>query len=322
MVGEVYGNSTGFGPSPPLQAPRIVVYTSPDMMSWTNHGLAFTNWSTFPYGTFFTPWVVFNERTQKFVLWFNAYLNGCCDGAWGVATSDDGVRYDVLSFNVSGYWGNKVDGNALFIDDDHTAYLCYTSMSSGQGGHRVSIDKLNADFTASTNENYGLFAEDYVEGAILFKRNGVYYVTYGSCCCFCRGGSGVVVYASTNITGPWVRQPYDVNCQPKSVICGAYGERVLGNLTISAQGIGLSLLPLTDGGVAYLWQGERWLSAAHNDPTCPDECRACSEPANYVKGSGFSYWIPLMFDDTAKPFPYVMPFASFVDLFSLDLKAQ
>jgi len=131
MVGEQYGNSTGFGPSPPLQAPRIVVYTSPDMATWSNRGLAFTNWSTYPYGTFFTPWVIFNERTQMFVMWFNAYLHGCCEGAWGVATSKDGVKYEVLSFNVSGYWGSNVDGNALFVDDDQTAYLCYTSMSSG-----------------------------------------------------------------------------------------------------------------------------------------------------------------------------------------------
>lgn len=52
----------------------------------------------------------------------------------------------------------------------------------------------------------------YVEGAQLFKRAGVYYLAYGSCCCFCRGGSGLVVYQARNISGPWVRQQFDLNC--------------------------------------------------------------------------------------------------------------
>jgi hypothetical protein len=32
--------------------------------------------------TFFTPWVTFNKATGLFVLWFNAYLQGCCNGNW------------------------------------------------------------------------------------------------------------------------------------------------------------------------------------------------------------------------------------------------
>jgi hypothetical protein len=79
------------------------------------------------------------------------------------------------------------------------------------------------------------------------------------------------------------------------------------------QGIGMSLIPLADGGVAYLWSGERWLSAPNNNPSCPDECRPttgeCAEPTDYIKGNGFSYWIPLQFDADGN----VMQFASFVD---------
>ena len=91
MYGEHYGNTTGFGPSPPALFPKIVVYTSPDLSAWTFRGFAITNWSTAPYGTFFTPWAVYNPATKLFVLWFNAYLQGCCSGGWGVATSADGA---------------------------------------------------------------------------------------------------------------------------------------------------------------------------------------------------------------------------------------
>lgn len=74
MYGEHYGNSTGFGPSPPLLYPKIVVYTSPDLSAWTFRGFALNSWPNQPFGTFFTPWVVYNKQTSEFVLWFNAYL--------------------------------------------------------------------------------------------------------------------------------------------------------------------------------------------------------------------------------------------------------
>ena len=101
-------------------------------------------------------------------------------------------------------------------------------------------------------------------------------------------------------------QPLDLNCNSTTPgdICGAYGERTGSPITItgqvrgklqrslpfarvpcrdavvtacawlfSGQGIGMSLIPLADGSTAYLWSGERWLSAPDNNPSCPDECR-------------------------------------------------
>lgn len=156
-------------------------------------------------------------------------------------------------------------------------------------------------------------------GSILFKRNGTYYVSYGSCCCFCRAGSGAVVYAASSIAGPWVPQALDVNCNASLAICGGYGERDTGGIIISAQGIGLSTLPATGGGSIYLWHGERWLSAANNNPTCPDECQpqtgACADLPGYIKGNGYSYWTPLAFDGRGA----VTQFAPFTNSFTLDI---
>lgn len=286
LYGEHYGNSTGDGPSPPLLFPKIVTYTSTDLMAWTFRGFALQDWPTKPYGTFFTPWVVYDKPTRKFVLWFNAYLEGCCAGNWGVATSDDGVNFVALSLNVAGRYAS-VDCNALFVDDDGSAYNFYTSEAED---HKHSIELLTPNKTAIAGTNYGLFPDRYVEGGVLFKRNGLYYAGYGSCCCFCRPGAGWIVYQSKTITGPWMRQPYDLNCNSTdpAKICGGYGDRSGDPITINAQGIGLSLIPLADGSTAYLWHGERWLSAKYNNPTCPDECRpetgVCSEPETYAKG--------------------------------------
>jgi hypothetical protein len=50
LYGEHYGNVTGIGPSPPLMYPKIVVYTSPDLLAWTFQGFALDDWPTKPYG--------------------------------------------------------------------------------------------------------------------------------------------------------------------------------------------------------------------------------------------------------------------------------
>lgn len=181
---------------------------------------------------------------------------------------------------------------------------------------------LTPDYQHLAGRNLGLLTDVYLEGGVLFKRSGVYYIMAGSCCCFCRGGSGAVVYSAASLSGPWTRQPSDVNCgSPDVPICGAYGARIAGNITIAAQGIGLSLIPLADGTTLYLWHGERWLSAPDNNPSCPDECRPetgiCAEPATYIKGHGFAYWIPLAFNDSAGG--AVRQFAPFVSAFEVDL---
>jgi beta-xylosidase len=137
-----------------------------------------------------------------FVAWFNAYPGGCCNGNFGVATSPNGTHFTIHSLNTTGKYP-LVDGNALFVDDDGTAYVIYSSIEEN---HQISIERLTPDYLQSTYENYGFFPDTYVEGATLFKRNGIYYALYGSCCCFCRGGSGVVVFSAASITGPWTRQ--------------------------------------------------------------------------------------------------------------------
>jgi len=251
------------------------------------------------------------------VAWFNYYQNGCCAGGFGIATSSDGIIFTLVHANVTGKY-KDVDCNGLFVDDNGTGYIIYSAIDAD---HKVSIEKLTPDFLGLTGDNFGLFPDRYVEGPILFKRNNLYYVSYGSCCCFCRGGSGAIFFVSESITGPWKRLGNDKNCLNDALVCGAFGDRQGSMLIIPAQGIGLSVFP-TNQGMVYLWHGERWLSAPYNNPTCPDECRPetgiCAEPDRYVKGHGYSYWIPLEFEDSGD----VKQFSPFVTSFKLDLMEE
>ena len=74
-------------------------------------------------------------------------------------------------------------------------------------GHIVSIERLSSDLLSTTHVNVsGFFPDDYVESPSLFKRKGVYYVTYGSCCCGCAEGGGIVIFTAPSVHGPWTRQ--------------------------------------------------------------------------------------------------------------------
>jgi len=311
LYGERYGNSTGFNDR---EVPKLHVYSTTDFKVWLDRGPMIANP---PSGSYFTPMVIYNAKTQTYVVWFNYYPNGCCGGDWGVAQSKTGTNFQIVTLHEKGRYPN-VDCNGLFVDDDGTAYVAYSSIDMD---HMSSIEKLTPDYLHSTKENYGLFPDHYVEGSALWKRNGIYYAAYGSCCCFCRPGSGVVVYSAKNITGPWTRQSTDVNCDTKNnPVCGKYGARITSDsLIIDAQIITVSTLKASDGSSVYLWAGERWLSAPNNNPTCPDECRPetgiCQEPPTYVKGHGYAYWYSLEFGANGE----VKTFQPFVNSFQLDL---
>eukprot|EP00041_Stephanoeca_diplocostata_P017117 m.340699 g.340699 ORF g.340699 m.340699 type:complete len:405 (-) comp20598_c0_seq4:204-1418(-) len=319
--------------------PKLAVYSSEDMTTWKWHGFLHNNtspgwaesgkWPDAPQGEFWSPWAIYDRVHKRVVLWFSATPANCCDAYFGVATSNDGIHFELVTLNGSASVPGSVDGSALLIDDDGAGYVAYTVMNApGQRDHVVAIDRLSPDFLSTSGKQMGTIFPDYfVEGVMLFKRKQWYYVVYGSCCCACAAGSGAVVYASRSISGPWHRQQRDVNCRADVPICAgmpAEGplakERPTGQLTINAQGIGLSVLPLASGDNVYLWHGSRWLSAPEHPPQCPSLCQPavgpCTQPAGYIKGHDYDYWIPLQFDEVTG---MVQQFDEFVDSFVLEL---
>lgn len=103
-------------------------------------------------------------------------------------------------------------------------------------------------------------------------------------------------------------------------------QRPVGQLTINAQGLGVSVLSVVSTThqpeLVYLWHGARWLSAPHNPANCTTLCQPatgqCAQSAQYVKGHDFDYWIPLQFEESGN----VKQFESFVDHFELNLLRQ
>lgn len=315
MYGESYGNQTLATPYPWKSYPRLLVYTSPDMVNWTCRG------DPLPMvgGTLWIPNVIYDKNTHRFIMWLGR-------GGWLSATSHDGIHFTPSGPTFFSRFGAPAgtDGTGLFVDDDGTGYVVFASSPPGidspthpswpgheshahHFGHLVSIEKLTPDLLHTTYVNVsGFFPDDFVESPALFKRNGFYYVTYGSCCCGCAEGGGIVVFSSKSIKGPWTRQsPHsDINCRNSSApICGGFELRKneLHSLVYNAQWWGPSFIPLSSGETAVMFVGRRWLSGPNHPPGCNDICgnggkRELCRSSTYFLKTDFSVWYPLEFD--------------------------
>jgi hypothetical protein len=253
LYGTAYGKTDGFG-----QANRYRCYSSPDLMNWKAEGDLL---KAPPAGVYYRPYVVYNAKTRKYVLWYNWYPT-LWNGQFGVAVSDTPQGpFTIHNANVR-VSQPKPGDLGVFVDDDATAYVIYTSIAKG---HAISVEKLTDDYLVSTQENSGILGAG-CEAPVLFKRQGTYYALFDNCCCFCPGGAGVRVYTASKPLSPYTtKEKSNINRDAKGVPI------------IHAQQTHVALLP-TPTGTAYVWMGDRWQST-------PDK----------IKGHDFQYWAPLEF---------------------------
>ena len=140
LYGTAYGTNDGYNP-----ANRFRVYSSPDLEQWTLAGELFKDQ---PAGIYYRPYVVFNPKTRKFVLWYNWYPRQW-DGQTGVAISDTPAGpFTIVNSNVRLSCSHAGDGS-LFVDDDGTGYYIYTAIDKG---YAVRVERLTPDYLGSTGE--------------------------------------------------------------------------------------------------------------------------------------------------------------------------
>lgn len=321
LYGEFYGNLTGsaFANGGWGAAPQLAVYSSPDLVTWTFRGHLFN--ASVPSDSTYTKWIpTALVQNDTITLWFGS-------GAWSTATSRDGVAFDLAHRYETSRLGGSTDGTGLLLDDDGAGYVAFSALSSGgalKGGHLVSIERLAPDLLSSSRVNVtGFFPLDYVESSSLFKRGSIYYLLTPSCCCACRGGSGLAVYTATSMTGPWALQAHsDINCGADVAICGAFGARQVGraDIVFNAQWWSVNVIPLAGGDSAYILTGRRWLSGAGNNASCDDMCDNDGRPfapcvnAGYKLRDDLDVWYPLEFAGDGSILP-LRP----LDSFTLDL---
>jgi hypothetical protein len=247
------------------------VYTSTDMVHWTDRGFLFdastTTWQTrcngSSYGCF-RPHVIYNASTNQYVLWINSYDNASGYHVF-TSTSPLGPFSEVAEPTLAVQGTGKAVNNGdfgLFVDSDGTAYIVYTSIANQAS---LYVEQLNASYTSGTGNNTRV-GQSGVESPDIFKYNNTYYLVYGPSCPYCNNAK-TEYSTATSLPGTW-SAPTTINAN-----------------SCAGQASFVALLPTPDG-TTYMYASDLWNKGAHNEAL-----------ANY-------FWTPLTFnsDGSIQPF--------------------
>lgn len=175
-----------------------LLYTSTDMVNWTDHGVVASlksfDWVKRDNGAWAEQVV---ERNGKFYMYCPIHGNGI-----GVLVSNSpyGPFKDPLGKPLvwqKEHW-DDIDPT-VFIDEDGQAYMYW-------GNPNCYYVKLNEDMISYSGDIVKLkeTPEHYQEGPWFYKRNGHYYLAFASTCC----PEGIGYAMSDSSTGPWKTKGY------------------------------------------------------------------------------------------------------------------
>ena len=175
-----------------------LLYTSTDMVNWTDHGVVASlksfDWVKRDNGAWAEQVV---ERNGKFYIYCPIHGKGI-----GVLVSDSpyGPFKDPLGKPLvwqKEHW-DDIDP-IVFIDEDGQAYMYW-------GNPNCYYVKLNEDMISYSGDIVKLkeTPEHYQEGPWFYKRNGHYYLAFASTCC----PEGIGYAMSDSPTGPWKTKGY------------------------------------------------------------------------------------------------------------------
>ncbi|MFC2138934.1 glycoside hydrolase family 43 protein [Bacteroidota bacterium] len=169
-----------------------LLYTSTDMVNWTDHGVVASlkdfKWVQHDNGAW-APQCI--RRNNKFYL-YCPMPHGTGIGVL-VADSPYGPFKDPIGKALIKNSVHDIDPSVL-IDDDGQAYLYW-------GNPKVYFVKLNEDMISYSGEiqQDPKTPDNYQEGPWVWKRNGHYYMAYASTCC----PEGIGYAMSNSPIGPW-----------------------------------------------------------------------------------------------------------------------
>ncbi len=195
--------------APYAEQVRFDAFSSPDLVHWTRHaGVLKKEAISWAREAMWAPSVVENGGKYYFFFSANDIKNNDEIGGIGVAVADrpEGPYRDLLGKPLVGEFHNGAQpiDQFVFKDDDGTWYMIYG------GWKHANIVRLKDDFTGVLPLADGTLykeitpAPEYVEGSLMFKRDGRYYFMWS------EGGWGEpgysVAYAIADApTGPFKR---------------------------------------------------------------------------------------------------------------------
>lgn len=187
---------------------RVSCYRSKDLVNWEFRNIVLTVNSPSAHHYIRTdyklrganierPKVLYCENTGKFVMWMH-YENGrdynAAQCALAVCDTIDGDYTYLGSFNPV---GNMSRDCTLFKDEDGTAYF----ISSARDNADTVIYRLAEDFLSVDEQVKTLWAGQFREAPVMFRKNGYYFLLSSQCTSW-NPNQGGYAY-SKSITGKW-----------------------------------------------------------------------------------------------------------------------
>jgi len=210
----------------------ITCYSSSDLYNWNNEGIVLAvepaeSGSDIETGCIMErPKVIYNQKTDKFVMFFHLELKGKgYDAARvGIAVADkvsgpyifqkslrpnakcwpknyeEGQNFDeYLKFNFED--GQMSRDMTLFVDDDGKAYHLFSSENNAT----LHIALLSDDYQSHTGVYHRLAPGGYNEAPALFKRGNRYYMITSGCTGWAPNSARL--FTATDIMGNWKEYP-------------------------------------------------------------------------------------------------------------------
>ena len=293
----LYGNKLGTNHDDTFLNCPFSVYSSPNLRDWTYRGNLLKD---APNGYYYRPYVVFNPKTKKYVLWYNWYQK-LWKGNAGVAVSDSPTGPFVVVNRRAHLSGTSPGDGTLFVDDDGTGYYIYTDIAND---YAVRVERLTEDFN-DTSGHGSRFIVYGAEAPLMFRRNNLYYILAGTLCASCKDGAEVGVEIASSPLGPYTFAG-EINHQSGNDTTQASSDTTLeGNKNggndvsgfrrphektdpfIHAQQTWVARIPSLNGVPLYIWTADGWYSTQDG-----------------TRGHDFQYWSPpLQFnaDGTIQP---------------------
>ena len=182
-----------------------LLYTSTDMVNWTDHGVVASlkdfKWVNTDNGAWASQCIY---RNGKFYL-YCPMPNGVGIGVL-VSDSPYGPFKDTIGKPLVKNSIHDIDPT-VFIDDDGQAYMYW-------GNPDLYYIRLNEDMVSYSGEivTESTKPDNYQEGPWVWKHNGHYYLAYASTCC----PEGIGYAMSNSPTGPWEYKGMIVDASEKT----------------------------------------------------------------------------------------------------------
>lgn len=180
-----YGEHKGGPNSPGLQRVDFIgisCYSSENLLDWHYEGLALSaapvgnGHMLEPQNVIERPKVVYNKKTEQFVMWMHVDTADYVYGGIGVAVSKTPIGPFEFLYSTQ---PNKQDSRdmTIFIDQDDIAYLVHSS----NWNKTLNISRLTEDYLKTDGFFISVLTDQEREAPALFRTKDMYYMITSGC---------------------------------------------------------------------------------------------------------------------------------------------